>query len=199
MKTFIAFLVLLVGFAPTPVSAEQQTFSETNCIPKTTLYYNNGAIRKCKLKEPVTIQGYPCQRWIRFYENGVLEQFELTETLAIQGIDVPEKSTVFLYRDGHLQKCWFSKTLTLQEVPCKGGRIGKVSTTFHKNGKLRRCFLPETTIIQGIPCKASLLDHVGFDPNGKLESCTLADTITLNGNVYKRGMKLRFNEQGEVL
>lgn len=202
-------VILLSGMTLSPVYAlepadkessdMQSTFNEAHCIAKTVLYHDNGVIRKCKLKEPTVIQGYPCERWVRFYQNGGLEQFEILESVTLQDIDIPAKSTIFLYRDGSLKKTWFSDSMRVQGIPCKGAQLGKVTTAFHDNGALQWCFLTEPTTIQGIPCKASLTDIVGFHPNGMLKTCTVEHQITVQGNIYTRGMKIYLDDSGNIL
>jgi hypothetical protein len=180
-------------------SATPPMFDEAHCISKTVIYHDNGVIRKCKLKEPTTIQGYPCERWVRFYQNGKLEQFEILEPVTLQDIDIPAKSTVFLYRGGALKKTWFSNSMTIQGLPCKGARLGKVTTSFYDNGALQWCFLTEPQTIQNIPCKASLIDIVGFHANGMLKTCTVERQVTAQGNIYTRGMKIYLDDSGKIL
>lgn len=180
-------------------TAEQQSVAETICRSKTAAYHKNGTLRKCKLKEPASIQGYPCQRWIRFHKNGALNQFELSEESVIQGILVPAKSMVFLYDNGRLQKCWFSENVTVQGIPCKGSVFGKVTTAFHQNGNLKWCFLSELTTIQGIPCEASVFVGVNFFPNGRLRSCTLAKPITIDEKEYQRGTRLILDKNRNII
>lgn len=211
MKSYrvLSIVILLLSMAFFPVyalepldkerSVIQPMFNEARCIAKTVLYHDNGVIRKCKLKEPTMVQGFPCKRWIRFYQNGRLEQFEILEPITLQDIDIPAKSTVFLYRDGSLKKTWFSDSMTIQGVPCKGARLGKVTTAFHDNGILQWCFLTEPKTIQGIPCKAGLTDIVGFHPNGMLKTCTVEKQTTVQGHIYTRGMKIYLDESGNIL
>ncbi len=181
------------------VSTQPHLLNENVCVEKTILYYDNGVIRKCKLKKPTTIQSYPCERWVRFYQNARLEQFEISETLVVQSITIPARSTVFLNRDGTLHKTWFSDTMTIQGIPCKGARIGKVTTAFYENGALQWCFLAEPRTIQGIPCKSSPMDIVGFHSDGTLKTCTLEQPTVLQGQVYTRGMKIYLDDSGKIL
>lgn len=190
---FIGSFMIMEGY-----TAQSATASRI-CSKRTEEYYENGALRTCQLTDSVKIRGYPCQSRIRFNANGNLDQFELSEEYVIQGLTIPIKSTVFLDDNGRLYKCWFSKNITIQGIPCKGSAFSRVTTTFYENGRLEWCFLSKPTIIQGIPCKAGVFDIVGFYPNGSLRTCTLGKHILINGRKYTQGTKVTLDENGNVL
>ena len=199
MNIICTALIVMGSSMFAPANAEQQTVSKTSCKSRTAAYYKNGVLRKCKSNKPVNIQGYPCQHWVRFHKNGTLKQFVLSEDFIIQGISVPAKSMVFLYDNGRLQKCWFSKNVTIQSIPCKGSAFGKVTTAFHQNGNLKWCSLSESTTIQGIPCEAGVFVGVKFYPSGMLRGCTLAKRITIDEKEYQRGARLILDEDRNII
>ena len=190
-------LIMLIVSVASALHADDSSVPTTAYKKNSALYHENGTLMRCKLKESTTIQRYPCQRWVWFHANGTIKQLELAETSVIQDISMPKKTTVFLGNDGSLGKCWFSKDVTIQGVPCNGGSM-KVTTVFHKNGKILCCFLSKSTDIQGIPCKASVFKPVYFHPSGKLKMCTLSKTHIIGGKEFKKGTAMHFDESGSV-
>ena len=197
MKRLIVVLLLVLAGAVVASACAQSVSSETGYRCRSAEFHEDGTLKKCKLLEPVTIEGYPCKRWVRFYPNGHLKQLELSRDHSVQGIRVPATSNVFLHDDGVLESCWIWKDVLIQGIPCDGG-WGKMSVSFHRNGKLKHCFLSEHTEIQGIPCRASVFRIVGFHPSGKLKECTLSRNHVIDGREYRKGSELHFDEAGSV-
>ena len=192
----VVLVIILVSFASI-LCAGDLPLPETAFKKGSALYHEDGMLKRCKLKTELSVQGYPCQRWVWFYADGGIKQFELSEPKTIQDIVVPSKSTVFLRADRSLEKCWFSKDMMIQGIPCNGGS-GKVTTEFHKNGKISCCFLSESTEIQGVPCKDSIFKPVYFHPSGKLKTCTLSRRHTIEEKEYRKGTTLHFDKTGRV-
>lgn len=195
----VRFLVIAVLWAlgiAIPAQGAEQAVHAFQCSPSSIEYHENGVLAKGKLREPSKIAGFPCRRWVRLHPNGALKQVELAESMILQGIEVPKGSNVFLFDDGTLDECWFSKDVTVQKLPCNGG--GKISTRFHRNGYLKSCFLAKNTEIGGVPCKASLFVPATFHERGQLKSCLLAKDYTAGEMTYKRGSKVAFDEEGNV-
>jgi hypothetical protein len=193
----IVLIAVLVGLT-SMLHAADSPLPDTAYKKSSAQYHDNGTLMRCKLRKPTKIQGYPCQRWVWFHANGTPKQLELAEATTIQGISIPKKTTVFLGTDGSLGKCWLSKNVTIQGIPCNGG-FTKVTTVFHKNGKILCCFLSESAEIQGIPCKASVFKPVYFHPSGKLKTCTLSKKHAQDGKEYEKGTTLHLDEKGNVL
>jgi hypothetical protein len=197
MKYTITFLLMLLLYA-VPIFAEESPLPFESFKKSSAEYYDGGFIKKCKLENPIIIQNIPCKRWVWFHENGRLAQFQLSEQMEIHGIMVPCGSTVFLREDGSLEHCWFSKDIVIQGYPCNGGFM-KVDTAFYKNGIISCCFLTEPTEIQGVPCQASVFKPVQFYETGKLKNCSLSKEYVSGDKTYKKGQKITFNGNGEVL
>ena len=195
-KVFGVLLMLLAGAFVVSVCA-QAVPPETGYKCRRAEFYEDGTLKKCRLLEPVVIEGYPCKRWVRWHSNGRLKQLELSRDHTVQGIRIPATSNVFLHDDGVLESCWIWKDVTIQGVPCDGG-WGKMAVSFYRDGKLKYCFLSEHTEIQGIPCRASVFHIVGFHPNGKLKRCTLSRDHVIAGREYRKGSKLYFDAEGNV-
>lgn len=56
--------------------------------------------------------------------------------------------------------------------------------------------LSQNVVIEGIPCKKK--EWVKFYPNGKLRRCKLSKDFEVEGKVYKKGIRLNFDEEGKV-
>jgi len=197
MKLAKATATIILACLAVSAWAEEQLLPENAFTGKSVRYHENGSLKKCKLRIPTVVQGYPCQCWLRFYPSGRLKELRLSESKRIQGIEIPRKSVVFFRSDGLLDHCWLRKDLTIQGIPCNGGFM-KADTGFHRNGKLAYCGLSKSTDIQGIPCKASPFTNVVFHPSGKLKKCTLSKDHTINGTEYGKGTALRFDSAGNV-
>ncbi|MFH1081261.1 MAG: hypothetical protein V1766_13555 [Pseudomonadota bacterium] len=197
MKITIIFLLIL-SLSAVPLLAEESPLPDGSFKKGSAEYYDSGHIKKCKLKDTINIQNIPCKNWIWFHENGKLAQFQLSEKTEIQGIMVPPGSTVFKREDGSLEHCWFSKDVMVQGYPCNGGSM-KVDTAFHANGKISCCFLSEATEIQGIPCQAGVMKPVQFSESGNLMNCSLSQNYIVGEKTFKKGQKLAFDENGNVV
>lgn len=194
MAICLSLLLVMVSFA----DAEIPFVSQCDTIRKSK-GPNKGSYKiRCKYKEPVDIQGYPCIGWTWFYEDGLLDNFEVSETVTIQGIEIPKKSRVFLHRDGTVEQCYFSKDMIIQGYPCEGGHK-KEATGFYPNGNLRFIFLTEPKTIQGIPCRHGGVSIIQFYENGRLKKCTLARDHEYKGSLYKSGTELYFDQTGNVV
>lgn len=193
ISIFILQLIIpaILTAAPQPDSLQ---FKESSAE-----YYSNGQLKKCKLKSTQLVQNLPCRRWLKFHENGQIRQFELAEDKVIQNIKFPAKTIMWLRPDGTIDRCWLSKSMTIQDYPCKGGSWSKIDTGFHPNGKLRLIFLDDDTIIQNIPCRASIFHPVYFYDSGRLHKCTLSQDTEINTVQYEKGDKLEFDENGNVI
>jgi len=194
-RVYIMILVSLCfvsGFC-----AEQQPLAKEVFKKRSTLYHENGILQQCKLKKPCIVQGYPCERWVRFHDSGAIKQFQLSETRTIQDIPFPVHSTVFLHPDGSLRSCYFSKDITVRGLPLNGGYM-KVMTAFDRNGRISFCCLSRPTEIHGIPCAASVLKPVYLYPSGKLKKCSLSRAHSLDRKEYKKGTTLEFETNGSL-
>lgn len=177
--------------------AEQQPLPQEVFKERSALYHENGILKRCKLKEPCMVQGYPSERWVWFHDSGAIKQFQLSEPRTIQDIPFPVHSTVFLHPNGSLQSCYFSKDITVQGLPLTGGYM-KVTTAFDGNGRITFCCLSKPTEIQGIPCAASVFKPVYLHSSGKVKKCTLSRDHTIDGKDYKKGATLEFEPNGTL-
>jgi hypothetical protein len=197
MKVQSLFVVLLLtlafhAFANIPHTTTCDTVRKTKGP-------NMGTYKiRCRYKEPVNVQGYPCIGWTWYYQDGLLDNFQVNETIIIQDIEIPQDSRVFLRQDGTLSQCYFSKDVTIQGYPCDGGHK-KEATGFYPNGNLRFIFLTEQRTIQGIPCRQGGLSIIQFYESGKLKQNKLPHDFEYNGVKYKGRTKLFLDEGGKVL
>lgn len=196
MSNFRHFILLLVFLCVAMLSVFADPPREACSVYRLD---EQGRLKKCKLKEPGEVQGYPCQRWLHFFPDGKLKKFQLAEDHDIQGVAIPKDSTVFLRPNGTLKDCWFSKNVRIQGVPVEGGFM-KVSTGFHPNGRLRYVFLSEDAEIQGVPCKSDWLKQkiVTFHTSGTLKSATLSRDFSWKGHKFEKGTELHFTPEGKI-
>ena len=164
---------------------------------KTAQYYKPEQIKKCRLTEPVIINGMYWIGWVSFYPNGKIQMGKLNRDAVIQGITIPAGSQIWLTPEGKLDHCWLSKNLMINKIPVKGGPF-KVDTKFYDNGQLHFVFLAKSTLIQGIPCQADILKPVEFYPNGSLKLATIFQTIRLDEKTFKKGTTILFDDKGKV-
>lgn len=160
-------------------------------------YYFKGQLEKCFLKEEAVVEGFTCKKWIHYYEDGSLRRFTLAEPDTFSGIFFPEKSTLFLTEDQKLEKCWFGKNVTLQDLPIYGG-IQKITITFHDNGNIDCCSLSKKHDIQGIPCHSGAINPVFLYPSGKLKRCTVGKKAKVQDMLLKPGTIVDLDEEGRI-
>lgn len=181
----------------TAVYAADQAVRAFQCKPGTVRYHANGSLSEGKLRAPEKLSGYPCRGWVLLHPDGTLKQLELSEPLLVQGMALPKGSIVLLHEDGILDQCFLAANMTVQKLPCKGGK--KIATVFHRNGLVASCVLSKTTEIQGIPCAAGANTPVSFHENGRLKSCVPAKSVEIGGVSYKRGAKIILDADGNAI
>jgi len=187
------FLLLVVS----SLWAEGKVLSEGVFKKQTARYHENGILKRCKLKEALVVQGYPCKRWVWFHNSGAIAQFQLSKTRTIQNMPFPANSTVFLHPDGSLRSCYFSEDVTVQGLPLNGGYM-KVMTAFDSAGRITFCCLSEDKEIRGIPCMASVFKPVYLYSSGAVKKCTLSRAHTIDEKEHKKGMTLEFESDGTL-
>ncbi len=172
--------------------------SEIAYIESSAAFFENGNIKKCRLADEVTLNGYHCVSWMRFFENGQIRQFETAIDIKRDSILIPAKSILFFHEQNHneISMIYLSQNTIIQGVNCKGGE--KITTSFYPNMKLRNCFLVDDQVIQGFPCKSSLMHYVSFYDSGKLKSLTLSRDFSSGKMNYRRGTYIELNEDGSI-
>lgn len=153
------------------------------------------------LSDNTAIQGYPCKAgWIHFYKDRELQNFTLLDSMTINGVDVPTKTWVTLNETGILVRCAFPENIEIQGILCKGtGGPKGAQVSFYASGKLRSFFSPDQVDIHGIPCKGGIFRIIALHENGLVKECNLSRAIELHGVKYKKGNKLYFDENGNVV
>jgi hypothetical protein len=194
---YICIINLFLLFIFSSLWAEDQVLPEEVFKKRSALYHENGTLKRCKLKETLVVQGYPCERWLWFHDSGAIAQFQLSKTRMIQNITFPGHSTVFLHPNGSLRSCYFSKDITVQGLPLNGGYM-KVMTSFDGNGRITFCCLSKDTKIRGIPCKANVFKPVYLYSSGAVRKRTLSMAHTIDGKEYKKGTTLEFETDGSL-
>jgi len=150
----------------------------------------DGYLLKAFLRERAEVDGFVCERWIRFWSDDVLAQCQLAEDALVAGHTLPAGSTLWFDREGRIETVWLAADTVIDGVPCNGGP-GKIAASFHPNGRLRTAFLVRDQEIDGVPCLASVFHPVEFDEDGRLVACTLAGPFEHDGARLGRGDELR--------
>lgn len=190
MKTiFFVALFVIVGIV------NGQDIDKSTC--EKIKMYSNGNISKCKLKETVKISSYHCRDWIWFHENKKIKQCTIAESFEWGTYKIPSGSIVFFDSNGNVQKVWLSESVVYDGIKCYASK-NEIEVSFYPSKKMKCCFLAENQIIQGWPCLASTLNPVCFYENGKLKEFAVSETKALDGKVYKKGTRIKLNEQGVI-
>lgn len=148
------------------------------------------------------IQGYPCKKgFVVLHENLSLDEFTLSREFVWQGVVFPAGTFVFCDTTGAIAVCAFPTNQQVQGYICRGnGGIEGIRTGFYPNGRLRFFYPPEDIVIDCILCDASLFHGgISLHENGRLAKCKIAQNVVIDGIMYKKGAKLRLDQEGRVI
>lgn len=158
-------------------------------------YYRNGRLWSGILKEPATIQSYPCVGRVSFDSTGRINHFRLSRDFRIRGHEIPENSIVDDY--GKIMQILLPHSVEIQGYMIPGGEYVYTPFTLDRYGNLI-FFLPEEDIeVNGIPCMGGYRT-VQLYPDGRLWVCTLARDMESNGIVYPQETQVLFDEYGTM-
>ncbi len=140
-----------------------------------------------------------------YYRDGKLRSCTLAREDTLSEQPLPAGTVVNLTNEGQLSWCFLQQDTEIQGHLCRGEGHGFM-TGFHPNGRLKTAWLARDEIIRGIPCaKYRFLssvfgggDATNFHENGQLLSCTLSDDMTIEGQEFTEGDRIRFDKQGRL-
>jgi hypothetical protein len=158
------------------------------------------------IAEPTEISGVPCRDFVRTYADGSLAGCRLSGDWSWRGQQLPRGTVVALAAGGELEHCFLPADLVIQGHECRGHGHDFL-TAFHANGRLSFCNLAADETIDGLPCRGFgfLADvfrggtGVRFHDDGRLQSCMLAQDFTIEGKHLRKGDRVSFDRQGELL
>lgn len=153
------------------------------------------------LAEDTEIEGFPCkQGWAHFDPNMGLRSFASSKPIDNGVSTIPTGTWIRLGSGAYPRTCAFPGDTKIQDFLCRGtGGPKGVQVGFYPSGRLRCFFAPDSVEIDGVPCKGSVFHIIRLHENARLQECVLSQDTVIDGKSYRRGRKLRFNAQGEVL
>jgi hypothetical protein len=195
-----AIFALLCSCAPWQIGAERNVVLDGIAF-KSCRQMEDGTVLGV-LAEDTVINGWPCDKgFVAFHDMWRLDELQLSQTFNWNGIELPEKTWVFLDTLGRVTVCMFPHDMVIHGFPCRGSWMGKegIMTTFYPNGQLKFFCPPEDLVIQGVPCSKSLFAGIELYPSGQLKRCRLSDDFTLEDRVWAKGTVLAFTQTGKVV
>lgn len=152
-----------------------------------------------RLDHPTSAGGYLCIAYLWTWDDGSLNQCRLAVDTKIGDLEIPKESTVFFYRGGkHSSHIWLSRPLTVQGIPCSGGKYSKIDTAFYESGKLRAAFISQPLTLQGLALKQSVFCPLYLYEDGKIKECTIDRETEIEGKKYPANTTVKFDERGKV-
>ena len=148
------------------------------------------------------IQSFPCEKgWIHFKQNWQLKSFQLSKDFTYNNTLLPAHTWIQLphheTQAGYI--CSLPFDYEIQGYLCGGsGGYKGTHTGFYKSGRLRSFYPPEDVTVDGVPCEATVFVYVGLYENGHIKSCKLAENYEINGEIYTKGNKIEFDENGKA-
>jgi hypothetical protein len=106
--------------------------------------------------------------------------------------------------------CFLQEDTEIQGYLCRGDGHGFM-TMFHPNGQIQTAWLARDQVIQGVPCaKFRFLSAVfnplhgkngntSFHDNGQLAYCELSENFTIEGQKFRRGDAVKFDQDGKLI
>ncbi|MBN1634841.1 MAG: hypothetical protein JW917_11800 [Ignavibacteria bacterium] len=91
-----AAVLIIFGCSSIKTISLSNYSGQISFFDNTSEYYSGDKIKKCKLSDTATLNGYKCISWIWFFENGQIKQFETAEEIKMKNFVIPSNSTVFL-------------------------------------------------------------------------------------------------------
>jgi len=151
------------------------------------------------LKNNTVIKGYHCAAdWVHFTKAWELTLFKLEEKTEINSFEFPKDAWIRPDKDRIV--CSFPNDTTIQGFVCRGSGGSKgTQTSFYPNGKLESFFTKESIKIGEISCKGGIFNNIILYDNGFLKECTLSDDQTIKGISYKKGTRINFDLNGNII
>ena len=160
--------------------------------------------------EVTEVQGVSCTGKIEYYQNGNLEFCHLAREDTLSGQRLPAGTGVHFTEDGLFNWCMLQKDSEIQGYLTRGEGHGFM-TEFHPKGQVKTVYLVKDQVIQGIPCaKFRFLSAVFwpvhgknggtyFHENGQLKYCELSKNYSIEGQRFRRGDAVRFDQDGKLV
>jgi hypothetical protein len=160
--------------------------------------------------EVTEVQGVPCTGGIEYYDSGKLMHCSLARDDTLSGQPLAAETGVHFTEEGVFEWCFLRENTVIQGYLCRGQGHG-FKTMFHDNGQLRTAWLAEDQFIQGIPCGRfrflsavfgpihGKFGHTGFHENGRLKYCELSENFTIEGQRFRRGDAIWFDQDGTLV
>jgi hypothetical protein len=151
------------------------------------------------LKQSALVNGILCRAdWIHLDSEMNPVLFQLEEEAKMLNSLFPKGTWIVKMQDG--LAVVFPTDTVIQGYSCLGGGgPNGIRTSFYNNGNLKFFYAAKETEFEGIKCKGGSLHTISLHENGALQGCTLAKASFINGNWYKRGEKIRFDQAGRVV
>ena len=159
--------------------------------------------------EIIEVQGISCTGRIEYHTNGKFRFCSLAREDALSGQLLPAGTGVHFREDSVFDWCFLQEDTKIQGIQSRGDGHGFM-TEFHPNGQLKVAYLAEAEVIQNIPCaKFRFLSAVfwplhgkngrtSFHDNGRLSYCELSKKYTIEGQRFRRGAAVIFDENGKL-
>jgi len=148
------------------------------------------------------VNGHHCaEDWIHVDKNGNLILFKSASKDLYNNIVIPKNTWIYILKDRFI--CVFPDDQFIDGYKIMHGKgVKGTQTAFYTSGKLKYFFSKQNITIDGIECKGNPLltvNLIGLYENGKLKNCTLANDMKINGNQYKKGRELEFDDKGQFI
>lgn len=148
------------------------------------------------LKEPTTIQGYPCRRGkVRFHFNDSLLSFRSSADIRLDHGFIPAGSRIYLYDNGIPENIWLSGDTEINgykissQKRMKGSQLG-----FYSGGELWKFRSSTDVEIDGISCSHD--KRIELYPDGSLMTCHLARDVQERDQHFPAGTHILKDEEG---
>ena len=150
------------------------------------------------LKEPTTIQSYPCKRGkVRFHFNDSLLSFCSTADINLDHGSIPAGSRIYLYDNGKPENILLSADTEIQGYGISGKtRMQGYQLSFYNGGELWKFRPVSDEEIDGIFC--SHKHEIELYPDGSLMCCHLARDIQGRDNHFAAGTHILLDMEGNM-
>lgn len=150
------------------------------------------------LKEPTTLQGYPCMKGkVRFHFNDSLLTFRSAAEISLDFGSIPAGSRIYLYNNGRPEHIFLSADTEIQGYGISSKQSLQGShLSFYNSGELWK-FNPLADLeIDGIWCSQD--HHIELYPDGRLMCCYLARELKTGDDHFLSGSHILIDEAGKM-
>jgi tetratricopeptide (TPR) repeat protein len=150
------------------------------------------------LKEPTTIQDYPCKRGkVRFHFIDSLLSFKSAAQINLEHGSIPAGSRIYLYDNGKPENILLSADTEIQGYGISGKtRMQGYQLSFYNGGELWKFRPVSDEEIDGIFC--SHKHEIELYPDGSLMCCHLARDIQGRDNHFAAGTHILLDLEGNI-